>query len=93
MPLSFLSALRVAVPQFGEVDRSRAAKSGMGGMAAYAQQDAEECWGALTNALKDVPGLEGAESEQAMNQVETEGASPARKKFIEQFLMAEMRRQ
>lgn len=90
MPLQFLSALRTAVPQFGEVDRGRGGKPGMAG---YAQQDAEECWGALTNALKDVPGLEGAESELAQNQTEAEGPSSTGKKFIDQFLNAEMRRE
>jgi ubiquitin carboxyl-terminal hydrolase 14 len=92
MPIGFLNSLRAAVPQFGEVDRSRAAKGMMAGMGAmYAQQDAEECWTAITNALKDVPGLEGKESEGASNQVQAEGAG--RKKFVEQFLMAEMRRE
>lgn len=91
LPLAFLSALRAAVPQFGEV--SRAGKgAGAGAGPAYAQQDAEECWGALTNALKDVPGLPGAESEEAADQAQAEGAGP-RGKFIEQFLMAEMRRE
>ncbi|KAI0277826.1 cysteine proteinase [Russula aff. rugulosa BPL654] len=49
MPLSFLTVLRTAVPQFAE--RSR---TGNGG---FAQQDAEECWTQLTNHLRDVPGV------------------------------------
>ena len=50
-PISFLSALRQAVPQFGEL--ARVGKSGMGG---YAQQDAEECFTQISHALNAVPG-------------------------------------
>ncbi|TFK48273.1 cysteine proteinase [Heliocybe sulcata] len=50
-PMGFLSVLRQVAPQFAEMDRS---KGGM--MRGYAQQDAEECWTAITNALKEVPG-------------------------------------
>jgi len=53
MPLSFLTVLRAAVPQFSEQNRT-----GNG----YAQQDAEECWTQLTNRLKDVPGVSVAGS-------------------------------
>lgn len=45
--------------------------------------DAEECWVQMTNALKDVPGLPGPSG--------SSGASS--KKFVEQFLMGEMRRE
>ncbi|KAI5118721.1 hypothetical protein M0805_004519 [Coniferiporia weirii] len=50
-PFFFLSALREAVPQFGEL-----ARVGKGGMGGYAQQDAEECWSQIFNALKALPG-------------------------------------
>ncbi|KAL5525365.1 UBP6 [Sanghuangporus sanghuang] len=70
-PLSFLSALRQAVPQFGEL--ARVGKSGMGG---YAQQDAEECFTQICHALNAIPG-----------------AGDSRKQFVEQYMMAEMRRE
>ncbi|THH05676.1 hypothetical protein EW145_g4618 [Phellinidium pouzarii] len=50
-PMSFLASLRQAVPQFGEL-----ARQGKGGMSGYAQQDAEECWTQIFNALKALPG-------------------------------------
>ncbi|RDX47629.1 cysteine proteinase [Lentinus brumalis] len=53
-PSAFLAALRHAFPQFAEQSRATGVKALMGG--GYAQQDAEECWVQLTNALKDVPG-------------------------------------
>ncbi|KAH8105719.1 cysteine proteinase [Phellopilus nigrolimitatus] len=74
-PMGFLSALRQAVPQFGEL--ARVGKSGTGG---YAQQDAEECWTQIFNALKAVPGNE-------------QDGIAARKKFIDQYMMGEMRRE
>ena len=52
-PLSFLVALRQVVPQFDE--RTPAGPQGFGG--GYAQQDAEECWVQVTNALNALPGL------------------------------------
>ncbi|KAH7928034.1 cysteine proteinase [Leucogyrophana mollusca] len=76
IPTNFLSALRQVVPQFGEVDRSKA-----GMMAGYAQQDAEECWSQITNSLKEVPGLDAS------------GSSLSSKKFVDQFMMGEMRRE
>ncbi|KAL4065479.1 hypothetical protein V8B97DRAFT_2010451 [Scleroderma yunnanense] len=76
VPLPFLTVLRQVVPQFAELDRS---KSGM--MAGYAQQDAEECWTQIMNALKDVPGIHAA------------GSSISGKKFVDQFMMGEMRRE
>ncbi|KAF9221830.1 cysteine proteinase [Gyrodon lividus] len=76
VPTTFLTVLRQVIPQFGEVDRS---KSGM--MAAYAQQDAEECWSQMINALREVPAINAS------------GSSIAGKKFVDQFLMGEMRRE
>ncbi|KIO05881.1 hypothetical protein M404DRAFT_15289 [Pisolithus tinctorius Marx 270] len=76
VPISFLTVLRQVVPQFGELDRSKA-----GMMPGYAQQDAEECWTQMTNALKEVPGI-GAD-----------GSSVSGKKFVDQFMTGEMRRE
>ncbi|KAG2130373.1 hypothetical protein DEU56DRAFT_815676 [Suillus clintonianus] len=76
IPTAFLSVLRQAVPQFGEIDRS--GKSGVG----YAQQDAEECWTQLANGLKEVPGID------ATGNTVTGG-----RRFVDQFMMAEMRRE
>ncbi|KAL5479043.1 UBP6 [Sanghuangporus weigelae] len=70
-PLSFLSALRQAVPQFGEL--ARVGKSGMGG---YAQQDAEECFTQICHALNAISGT-----------------GDSRKRFVEQYMMAEMCRE
>ena len=75
-PMSFLNVLRQAFPQFGE--RARAGKAGMGG--GYAQQDAEECYIQILNALKALPTTEPTEGSQ-------------RQKFIEQYMMGEMRRE
>ncbi|KAG1740649.1 cysteine proteinase [Suillus lakei] len=67
-----------AVPQFGEVDRS--GKNGI--LGGYAQQDAEECWTQLANGLKEVPGIDAT------------GATIAGgRRFVDQFMMAEMRRE
>ncbi|KAL7412300.1 hypothetical protein BDY24DRAFT_393930 [Mrakia frigida] len=46
-PMSFLQTLRTVAPQFGEQSRQ-------GG---YAQQDADECWTTMTNALQALPGV------------------------------------
>ncbi|EGO03001.1 hypothetical protein SERLA73DRAFT_176488 [Serpula lacrymans var. lacrymans S7.3] len=78
-PMNFLTILRQVVPQFAEVDRSKGGP--MAGMAGYAQQDAEECWGQITNALKVVPGISSP------------SGSSAGKNFVEQFMMGEMRRE
>ncbi|KAI6037941.1 hypothetical protein EDC04DRAFT_3026642 [Pisolithus marmoratus] len=73
---SFLHVLRQVVPQFAELDRSKA-----GMLSGYAQQDADECWTQITNALKEVPGIDGS------------GASVSGKKFVDQFMSGEMRRE
>ena len=100
VPGTFLTALRQAFPQFAEQSRSG---KGVGGLAMYAQQggcdvcdacgiveliyvvfpaDAEECWVQLTNALRDVsiPGPS------------TEGSTLPRK-FVDQYMTGEMRRE
>ncbi|KAH7882689.1 hypothetical protein F5I97DRAFT_301459 [Phlebopus sp. FC_14] len=76
VPTSFLTVLRQVVPQFNEIDRAK-----MGMLAGYAQQDAEECWTQMTNALKEVPGIDPS------------GSSIQNKKFVDQFMMGEMRRE
>jgi ubiquitin carboxyl-terminal hydrolase 14 len=97
LPLAFLQALRAAAPQFAEVDRARAGKDlrsgagpsgGLSGAAAmmgigggFAQQDAEEAWGAITAALKDVPG----------EPLPAGASGPTG--FIDQFMRVEMRRE
>lgn len=77
-PKAFVDMLRQAVPQFNE--RQTVSKSGIN-LSGYAQQDAEECWVQILNALKT---LEGAKSS---------GANEGRNKFIEQYMMGEMRRE
>lgn len=52
-PLAFLSALRQAFPQFGEMARVGKARGG------YAQQDAEECYAQILQALQSIPGIGG----------------------------------
>ncbi|KAG5726473.1 Ubiquitin carboxyl-terminal hydrolase 6, partial [Termitomyces sp. T112] len=70
-------------PQFAEVDRS----GKLGG--AYAQQDAEECFGQIINTLRNVPGLDGDGSSSGTSPQATADT----KKFVEQYLMGEMRRE
>ncbi|KAA1474156.1 cysteine proteinase [Dentipellis sp. KUC8613] len=77
MPLAFLQILRQVVPQFAE--RSGGSKGGMN-MAGFAQQDAEECWTQVTNALKDVPGLPTPSGSEPGN-------------FVQQFMTGRMRRE
>ncbi|CAE7143757.1 unnamed protein product [Rhizoctonia solani] len=68
-PLILLTSLRAVFPQFAE--QSNAGH--------YAQQDAEECWSQMINAMKiPVPGL-----------TSESGLSP--KSFVEQYMMGEMR--
>ncbi|CAE6526436.1 unnamed protein product [Rhizoctonia solani] len=68
-PLILLTNLRAVFPQFAE--QSNAGH--------YAQQDAEECWSQMINAIKiPVPGLAGE-------------SGPASKSFVEQYMMGQMR--
>ncbi|KAI0339115.1 cysteine proteinase [Trametopsis cervina] len=76
-PVRFLSALRQQFPQFAEIARG---KGGMQGM--YAQQDADECWVQMTNALRDLPGLPGA----------SDSGAPGRT-FVDQYMTGVMRRE
>ena len=43
--------------------------------------DADECWTQILHALKDVPGIDAA------------GSSVSGKKFVDQFMVGEMRRE
>ncbi|KAJ3755757.1 hypothetical protein EV360DRAFT_49165 [Lentinula raphanica] len=77
-PAQFLNVLRQVNPQFAERDRS-----GKGAM-----MDAEECYSQVLNSVRDVevpdslihPGVNG-------------NAGGHRKKFIEQYMMGEIRRE
>ncbi|KAG5653925.1 hypothetical protein H0H81_009282 [Sphagnurus paluster] len=84
-PMTFLSTLRQVNPQFAEMDRSGSKIPGMPG--GYAQQDAEECFGQIINTLRNVPGLSSSSSSPS----ELAASNP--KKFVEQYLMGEMRRE
>ncbi|TRM63237.1 cysteine proteinase [Schizophyllum amplum] len=54
-PMSFLSALRSVNPQFAERDRAEKSAAMMSmGMGGYAQQDAEESYSFILNALRSV---------------------------------------
>ncbi|KAB5595074.1 Ubiquitin carboxyl-terminal hydrolase [Ceratobasidium theobromae] len=69
MPVNLLMNLRSLFPQFAEQS-----PSGL-----YAQQDAEECWSQVVNAIKGpVPGLDGA-------------SGSAARTFVEQYMLGEMR--
>ncbi|THH14376.1 hypothetical protein EW146_g5944 [Bondarzewia mesenterica] len=78
VPISFLTILREVVPQFAERSNNK-----LGGfdLSGYAQQDAEECWSQITNALKSVPGLPGPS-----------GSAPTQS-FVEQYMTGIMRRE
>ena len=64
-PLAFLTVLREAVPQFGEL-----ARVGKAGSEGYAQQDAEECWTQLSTSLQEIPGTtsQGSSSKSFIEQ-------------------------
>lgn len=84
------------MPQFDE--RTPAGPQSFGG--GYAQQDAEECWVQVTNALNALPGLPmnwsallgtGPDAAAALSQAQTQAAHS--KRFVEQYMMGEMRRE
>jgi len=77
-PFAFLGILRQVVPQFAE----RA--SGKGGMAGYAQQDAEECWIQILNNIRGLQGNVGGVGGSSQTQ-------QGRTRFLEQYMMGEMR--
>ncbi|KAF9261991.1 cysteine proteinase [Marasmius fiardii PR-910] len=86
-PSGFLDVLRQVNPQFAERDRSE--KSGMMAMMGgrYAQQDAEECYSQILNSLRDV------DVSEALVPPGTEPGKGGRRKFIEQYMMGEIRRE
>ncbi|KIJ25309.1 hypothetical protein M422DRAFT_785614 [Sphaerobolus stellatus SS14] len=67
-PMHFLSVLRQVVPQFAEVSRQGSVP---------AQQDAEECWTQIVNALSVLPG-------------KSADGSSAQTKFVDQYMVGEM---
>ncbi|KAF9074412.1 hypothetical protein BDP27DRAFT_1317042 [Rhodocollybia butyracea] len=86
-PMSFLTALRQVNPQFAERDRS--GKGAMMGLtASYSQQDAEECYSQVLNSVRDVeiPNT-------LIHPSATGSAGGQRKKFVEQYMMGEIRRE
>ncbi|CAA7262071.1 unnamed protein product [Cyclocybe aegerita] len=89
-PIKFLQVLRQVNPQFAEMDRTeKRAQDFMMGRQVYSQQDAEECYNAIVNSLRNVPGLD-AEGKSLSTGPE---AVTGTKKFVEQYLMGEMRRE
>ncbi|KIK57595.1 hypothetical protein GYMLUDRAFT_46157 [Collybiopsis luxurians FD-317 M1] len=81
-PSTFLNTLRQVNPQFAERDRS--GKGAMMGMGGYSQQDAEECYSQVINSLREV------EIPDSLVHTTSQGG---RKRFVEQFLMGEIRRE
>ncbi|CEH19499.1 cysteine proteinase [Ceraceosorus bombacis] len=75
-PLAFLSILRQVAPQFAEMAQSSQPGMGSGG---YAQQDAEEVWVRILNALQASLGGLPASSAGGSNSV-------GNTKFVEQFM-------
>jgi len=76
-PTTFLGALRRLVPQFNEMAQSKKVGFGMGG---YAQQDADECWSAIVNAMRHLPGTAPPGENSTRNS----------KNFVEQSMLAEL---
>ncbi|KAF9562882.1 ubiquitin carboxyl-terminal hydrolase 6 [Agrocybe pediades] len=89
-PMQFLQVLREVNPQFAEMDRSeKRATDLMMGRQVYAQQDAEECYAAIINSLRNVPGLD--ENRRSLGTGAE--AVAGRPRFVQQYLMGEMRRE
>ncbi|KAH6912061.1 ubiquitin carboxyl-terminal hydrolase 6 [Coprinopsis sp. MPI-PUGE-AT-0042] len=88
IPTGFLQTLRQVNPQFAEMDR-REGKSSMGMPMGYAQQDAEECYAAIVNSLRNVPGL-SADGKSAGSGAQ---ASTGARRFVEQYMLGIMRRE
>ncbi|KAI3604167.1 ubiquitin carboxyl-terminal hydrolase 6 [Moniliophthora roreri] len=80
-PASFLNVLRQVNPQFAERDRSGKGATMGGG---FAQQDAEECYSQVLNSLREVNVAEA---------LIPPGTAGGTRKFIEQYLMSEVRRE
>uniref|UniRef100_A0A8H8CF76 Ubiquitin carboxyl-terminal hydrolase n=1 Tax=Psilocybe cubensis TaxID=181762 RepID=A0A8H8CF76_PSICU len=89
-PFKFLQVLRETNRQFAEMDRSeKRAGDLMMGRQVYAQQDAEECYGAIVHSLRNLPGL-NAQGKTTATGAE---ASVNRSKFVEQYFMGKLRRE
>ncbi|KAJ3504728.1 hypothetical protein NLJ89_g7782 [Agrocybe chaxingu] len=89
-PVKFLQVLRQVNPQFAEMDRTeKRAQEFMMGRQIYSQQDAEECYNAIVNSLRGVPGLDSEGNSLGTGPEAVSGT----KKFVEQYLMGEMRRE
>ncbi|EFI26871.1 ubiquitin carboxyl-terminal hydrolase 6 [Coprinopsis cinerea okayama7 len=89
VPAGFLQTLRQVNPQFAEMDRSEK-RSGMPGMPmGYAQQDAEECYAAIVNSLRNVPGL----TEDGVVASTSAQATTGSRRFVEQYLLGVMTRE
>lgn len=87
-PFAFLSILRQIAPQFAEMARpsGAGAMAGMGG--GYAQQDAEEVWVRIINALQNaLPGLPPRASASASS---SSAATTDNRTFVQQFMTGEM---
>ncbi|KAF9450746.1 cysteine proteinase [Macrolepiota fuliginosa MF-IS2] len=85
-PMAFLTVLRQVNPQFAEMDRREKSSLMMGG---YAQQDAEECFSFIIQTLRNVPGL----SPEGTSLATSAQADVGTKRFVEQYLVGEMRRE
>jgi len=78
--------LRQVAPQFAEM--ARGGPGGMGG--GYAQQDAEEVWVRIINALQNsLPGLPPPSDSSASNGSAVQNSSAARK-FVQQYMSGQM---
>ncbi|KAI0028729.1 hypothetical protein K488DRAFT_80533 [Vararia minispora EC-137] len=72
-PNHFLSSLRAVEPQFAERARNSIA---------FAQQDAEECWSKILQAVRDIPAIPGGK-----------GAPNPQDKFVDSFMGATLVRE
>lgn len=63
-------------------------------MGSYAQQDAEECYSQIISTLRNVPGLTaGPDDTLVAGGAAGDPTATPGKKFVEQYLMGEMRRE
>ncbi|KDN47985.1 cysteine proteinase [Tilletiaria anomala UBC 951] len=86
-PFAFLTILRQVAPQFAEM--SRPSPGGVGG--GYAQQDAEEVWIRIINALQNaLPGLPPPSSDSPAVSTSVVTTSTAARKFVQQYMTGEM---
>lgn len=55
--------------------------------------DAEECFGQIIHTLRNVPGLPNSPTSSSSPTVESAAGATETKKFVEQYLMGQMRRE